>query len=438
MKIKSVQIKIWDELVGSVSMDSSRSIAFQYDSNFKKLNWELSPLKLPLVDTPFTFPDLQKNENIELDTFKGLPGLLADSLPDKYGNQLINRWLINEGRPRYSMNPIEVLSFIGNRGMGALEFEPSVLPQNNTDPISIDLEKLVTISRKQIHKPEQFPSYKSDIEELNLLFVISTSAGGARPKAIIAFNEKTAEIKSGASNTPIGFEQWLIKLDGVSDVQLGARVGYGRVEMAYYNMATHCGIEMMPSRLVEENGRAHFMTKRFDREGIDTKHHIQTLCGLAHLDFNNITNYSYEQLFKIMEQLNLNRSDFEQMYRRMIFNVLTRNCDDHTKNISFRLKRNGTWELAPAYDLCHAYRPGSEWVSHHALSINGKRIGISKQDILTAGRMLKIENGFEIIEDTARVVSKWKEYAEEVKVDPKLIVNINESLIEQQNLMNND
>ena len=436
MTDNSVKV-IWGELVGLASISPSGAISFEYDSDFKKLNWELAPLKLPthLAKTIFTFPSLHKNGNTELDTFKGLPGLLADSLPDKYGSQLINNWLANQGRSPDSMNPIEMLSFIGNRGMGALEFEPSILNQN-ANPTSIEIEKLVKVSHELIHKSEAsiIRSTSIDEKQFEQLIEISTSVGGARPKALIAYNEKTGEMKSGIANAPHGFDQWLIKLDSVSDIQLGASIGYGRVEMAYYNMAVSCGIEIMPSRLLEESGRAHFMTKRFDRDGSDTKHHIQTLCALTHFDFNRVTSYSYEQVFSIMKDLNISNHDIEQMFRRMVFNVMARNCDDHTKNFSFRLKKDGAWELAPAYDLCHAYRPGSEWVSHHALSINNKRIEITKEDLLAVGRLINIENAVEIIEGILRVVAKWKEYAEEVKVDPKLVVSINESLVEQMEL----
>jgi serine/threonine-protein kinase HipA len=249
---------------------------------------------------------------------------------------------------------------------------------------------------------------------------IGTSAGGARPKAVIAYNEKTGEVKSGQTNAPKGFEHWLIKLDGVSDVQLGSSKGYGRVEMAYYNMATACGINMMPSRLLEENGRAHFMTKRFDREGSDNKHHIQSFCALKHVDFNLVNNFSYEQLFQTMRELKLTYQDMEQMYRRMVFNVIARNCDDHTKNFAFRLKKDSAWELAPAYDICHAYRPGSEWVSQHALSINNKRKDITRNDLLTIGELIASKKAAVIIDEIKYTVSQWNTFAKAVDVDTKL------------------
>jgi len=257
---------------------------------------------------------------------------------------------------------------------------------------------------------------------------IGTSAGGARPKALIAYNEKTGEVKSGQTKAPKGFEHWLIKLDGVSDVQLGVSRGYGRVEMAYYNMATACGIKMMPSLLFEENGRAHFMTKRFDRDGGETKHHIQTFCALKHFDFNQVNSFSYEQLFQTMRELKLTYQDAEQMYRRMVFNVIARNCDDHTKNFSFILKKDAKWELAPAYDICHAYKPDNRWVSQHALSINGKRKNIIKNDLIAFGLSIKSKKSTSIIDEINDTVSQWKSFASNVGVERKLINEIGKTL----------
>jgi serine/threonine-protein kinase HipA len=258
---------------------------------------------------------------------------------------------------------------------------------------------------------------------------IGTSAGGARPKALIAWNEKTGEVKSGQTKAPKGFEHWLIKLDGVSDVQLGSSHGYGRVEMAYYNMAEACGIDMMPSRLLVENDRAHFMTKRFDREGAEVKHHIQTFCAMKHFDYNLVNSFSYEQLFQCMRELKLTYADAEQMFRRMVFNVIARNCDDHTKNFSFLLRQGGKWELAPAYDICHAYRPGSEWVSQHALSINGKRKDITKRDLLVIGESIRCKKASEIVDEINDTVNQWKRFADEAKVKPTLRDEIAKTLL---------
>jgi serine/threonine-protein kinase HipA len=426
-------VKIWGELAGAVAWDNSTGFAtFEYDARFRERGWDLSPLQMPMNSsrTIFSFPALRKQADPALDTFKGLPGLLADVLPDRYGHELINLWLAQQGRPADSMNPVEMLCFIGTRGMGALEFEPVTIEESKRS-FAVDIDRLVDIAAKMLSRKSAFVTNLKDGEEKAILEIIrtGTSAGGARPKAVIAYNEKSGVVKSGQTNAPAGFEHWLIKLDGVSDVQLGASSGYGRVEMAYYNMAIDCGIQMMPSRLLEENGRAHFMTKRFDREGGDTRHHVQTLCAIKHYDYNLVNSFSYEQLFQTMRELKLPYPDAEQMYRRMVFNVLARNCDDHTKNVSFRLKKGGKWELAPAYDLCHAYKPGHQWVSRHALSINGKRDGIGREDLLLIGKSIKNKKAADTLEEISRTISRWKYYADEVKVDPGLRDEIADTLL---------
>jgi serine/threonine-protein kinase HipA len=420
--LNAAYIKIWNEVAGAVLWDERIGCAaFEYDPNFKKLQWELSPLKMPLSDSTsiFSFPELRKDPRSGFDTFKGLPGLLADVLPDKYGNHLIDTWLASKGRS--GMNPVEMLCFIGTRGMGALEFEPLVFKEGKRS-FQIEIDELVTIAARLLADRNSFTTNtKKEKEEAVLdILKIGTSAGGARPKAVIAFNESTGEVRSGQTTAPKGFEHWLIKLDGVSNVQFGEGTGYGRVEMAYYLMALDCGIEMMPSRLLEENNRAHFMTKRFDREDGDVKHHIQTFCALKHFDFNEVLSFSYEQLFQTMRELKLTYPEAEQMFRRMVFNVMARNCDDHTKNFSFRLKKGGRWELAPAYDVCHAYKPHHQWVSQHALSINSKRTGIEKSDLMIVGKSIQCKHAASIIDEIEAVVFNWKKYAHQTGVPVKL------------------
>ena len=431
--MNAAYVKIWGELVGAVAWNETDGTAtFEYDSKFKNKSWDLSPLQMPLsnVNNRFNFPALRKKKDTTLDTFKGLPGLLADVLPDRYGNELINLWLAQQGRAIDSMNPVEMLCFIGTRGMGALEFEPTTLSESKRT-FSVEIDHLVSIAKKMLSRKEAFITNLKADEEKSIMEIlrIGTSAGGARPKAVIAYNEKTGVVKSGQTNAPKGFEHWLIKLDGVSDVQLGNSKGYGRVEMAYYNMAITCGIEMMPSKLLEENGRAHFMTKRFDREGGSTKHHIQSFCAMKHFDFNLVNSYSYEQLFQTMRELKLSYSDAEQLFRRMVFNVIARNCDDHTKNFAFRLQKDKNWELAPAYDICHAYQPKHQWVSQHALSINNKRSNITRDDLLLIGKSIRNKKAAETIDEISAIVSKWKSFADEVKVLPKLRDEIHRTLI---------
>ena len=417
-------VHVWGKLAGAVAWDDLTGIAsFEYNDAFKREGWDLSPLKMPIRSgiNIFSFPELRKKAHTEFDCFKGLPGLLADSLPDNYGNQLINKWLARRGRPQNSMNPVETLCFIGTRGMGALEFEPAT---SGSNPKSFDVEmnSLVEIARKMLNQREEFEAnlQEEDEQAIRNILRIGTSAGGARPKAVISYNEKTGKVKSGQTKAPKGFDHWLIKLDGVSDVQLGESFGYGRVEYAYSLMAKDCGIEMRPCKLFEENGRAHFMTKRFDREDADTKHHIQTFCAIKHFDYNEVRSFSYEQLFQTMRELRLTYPEAEQMYRRMVFNVLAKNCDDHTKNFSFRLKRGEKWELAPGYDLCHSYRPGSKWVSQHTLSINGKRTGITRGDLQVLAESVNIKKADQVMDEVQAVVNRWPEYAESVNVRPEL------------------
>jgi len=432
--ITTAFVKIWGKLVGAVAWDAKSQLgSFEYDPKFLDFGWDLAPLKMPIEAGAkiYSFPTLRPGRNSIYDTFKGLPGLLADMLPDKYGNQLIEVWLAQQGRAPDSMNPVEKLCFIGSRGMGALEFEPSQMKVRKT-AYKIEVSSLVEISQRMLQQREKFQTNLAKDEEKAMLDIlkIGTSAGGARPKAVIAYNSKTSEVRSGQANAPKGFEHWLIKLDGVSDAQFGKSTGYGRVEMAYYLMAIDCGIDMMESRLLEEHGRAHFMTKRYDREGGATRHHVQTWCGMNHFDFNEMASYSYEQLFQTMRALGLDYQEAEQMFTRMVFNVLARNCDDHTKNFSFRMIKDKEWTLTPAYDICHAYDPQSIWVSQHALSINGKRKNQTKEDFMKVAKSMNIKKAPAIIKDIYSKVQNWESYANQTGVDINIKKMIKESFIE--------
>ena len=416
--VTSAFVTIWGKRAGAVVWDELKEIAsFQYTKDFLKHSWNLAPLKMPLSEGTKVHQFLNLNNN---ETFNGLPGLLADALPDQYGHQLINAWLIKNGRPENSMNPVEQLCFIGERGMGALSFEPSKMPET-TKNFDLEVTSLVEIAAKVLNNRQAFHTKLKQNEQQAMqdLLKVGTSAGGARPKAIISYNKVTSEVQSGQAKAAKGFEQWLLKLDGVSDAQFGSSQGYGRIEMAYYQMAKACGINMMESRLLEENGRAHFMTKRFDRSPGNQKIHIQTFCALRHFDFNAVNSFSYEQLFETMRLLRLPYTQAEQLFRRMVFNVLARNCDDHTKNFAFSLKQNSQWELAPAYDICHAYRPDSLWVSQHALSINGKRKNHQREDLLAIAKSMNIKKANQIIDFTLEIVGQWEKYAKRCGVSPK-------------------
>lgn len=427
--ITTAYINIWNKRVGAIAWNENTGIAiFEYQPSFFENEWDLSPLKMPMDGAGkkiFSFSELR-----DIITFKGLPGLLADVLPDKYGNSLINVWLAQNGRPANSMNPVELLCFIGKRGMGALEFEPA-LPKANNEATKIELNSLIHIAQEILSGKQHFNTKLSANESkaLSDILKIGTSAGGARAKAVITFNPLTNEIRSGQADAPAGFSHWLLKFDGVVDQQMGTSSGYGRVEMAYYMMAQAAAIVMTECRLLEENNRAHFMTKRFDRASNNDKFHIQSFCAIMHYDFNEITAYSYEQLFETMRSMLLPYPDAEQLFRRMVFNVMAKNCDDHTKNFSFIMDKAGQWRLAPAFDICHAFRPGSTWVSQHSLSINGKRQNITRDDLLQVAKRMNIKKAATIINEVHAAVSKWDDFASQANVETVLREAIAKTLL---------
>ncbi len=415
--ITTAYINIWNKRVGAIAWNENTGIAtFEYQPSFFENEWDLSPLKMPVDGAAkkiFSFSELR-----DVITFKGLPGLLADVLPDKYGSSLINVWLAQNGRPANSMNPVELLCFIGKRGMGALEFEPA-LPKVNNEATKIELNSLIHIAQEILSGKQHFNTNLSANESkaLSDILKIGTSAGGARAKAVITFNPLTNEIRSGQAEAPHGFSHWLLKFDGVVDQQIGTSSGYGRVEMAYYLMAQSAAIEMTECRLLEENNRAHFMTKRFDRASDNVKFHVQSFCAIMHYDFNEIAAFSYEQLFETMRSMLLPYPDAEQLFRRMVFNVMAKNCDDHTKNFSFIMDKAGKWRLAPAFDICHAFRPGSTWVSQHSLSINGKRQNITRDDLLQVAKRMNIKKAVAIIDQVHAAVCKWNDFASQANVE---------------------
>jgi serine/threonine-protein kinase HipA len=422
--VVAAEIWIWDQLCGAILWDESKQLgSFEFDQKFLRSGLDISPIKMPLGggNQIYSFPELRSTRGAAFDTFKGLPGLLADMLPDKYGNQLINAWLVQNGRPADSLNPVEQLCFIGKRGVGALEIRPT-LREEIAKASTLEIESLVGIANKILNSREGFQANLTGEEQsaLSDILKIGTSAGGARAKAVIAFNPKTGEVKSGQVKAPKGFSYWIIKFDGVHDSQFGATMGYGRVEMAYYLMAKAAGIRMSECRLLEENGRAHFMTKRFDRMDNGQKIHMQSLCGIRHFDFNQVGFYSYEQVFETMRMLRLPYPEAEELFVRMVFNVLARNCDDHTKNFAFLMDQDGKWSLSPAYDICYAYRPGSIWVSSQSLMVNGKRENISDADFLEVARKMNIKKAEEKIAQVRSAVGRWVEFAEEVGVEPVL------------------
>lgn len=411
----SATIELYDTAIGAVTWDPERELGvFEYDPNFLGSEIEISPVMLPLGAGRFSFPNLPR------ETFKGLPGLLADSLPDKFGNLLIDQWLAHQGRRPESFDPVERLCYLGTRAMGALEFRPTLLP--DFSPETLHLEALVQLANDALASRESLHANLSQPPEaLAAILRVGTSAGGARAKAVIAWNPKTGEIRSGQVQTSQGFEPWLLKFDGVSanrDKEFNDPLGYGRIEYAYHLMARAAGITMSDCRLLEENGRAHFMTRRFDRGPSGEKFHMQSLCAMGHFDFNQAGAYSYEQAFQIARHLKLPQADLTELYRRALFNIMARNQDDHTKNIAFLMDRRGGWRLAPAYDLIYAYNPSGAWTHRHQMTLAGKRENFTVGDLLTAARSadLKPTRAKAIFTQVQTAIVSWQAHAESASV----------------------
>lgn len=400
--------------VGTFRWDEAFGVArFEYDTSFVSRGLEPSPLMMPVREgRVYSFADLGR------ETFKGLPGMLADSLPDTYGRALFDRWLALTGRT--SSNPIETLCFLGKRCMGALEFEPAI--DIAYDPNArFEIDSLVNVASDALAEKSSFGVNLNDDKKAAIAEILrlGTSAGGQRAKAIIAYNKATGEVRSGQVEAPSGFDYYLIKLDGVSATAGFRETGnYGRLEYSFYKLAKACGINMTECSLIEENGRAHFLTKRFDRTN-GKKVHMQTLCGIAHFDYRIHRAYSYEQAFNVMRALRLPYSAAQELFRRMVFNVVVRNQDDHTKNISFLMDEKGKWRLSPAYDMGYAYNPNGGWTATHQMSVNGKFDGITREDLLTFARQNNIKEALLIIDEICEAASHWTELAIECGVPRK-------------------
>ena len=419
--VNLANIKIWDNIVGYLLWrEETETATFEYAPEFKRLGLDLSPIEMPISQQRvFAF------SNISRETFLGLPGLFADSLPDAYGKALLDRWLASNGR--HFANPVERLCYQGKRSMGALEFEPAQNDYLETSS-NIEIDSLVATAREVLNQKEAFSTNMSDTKEALINIIkVGTSAGGQRAKAIIAYNDETKEVRSGQIEAPEGFEHWLLKLDGVTNSELGDPQHYGKIEYVYYLMAKEAGIEMSECRLLEENRRAHFMTKRFDRQK-NHKIHMQTLCGIAHYDYKMLRAYSYEQAFQVMRRLRLPYNQAEEMYRRMVFNVIARNQDDHTKNISFLMNRSGKWSLSPAYDVSWAYNPQGNWTSKHQMSINNKWDEITRADLIATATNMNIKRPELIIEQVIYSVNLWYKFAKEYDIPNDTIKQIGDTL----------
>lgn len=400
-----IEVRAWGEQVGAVAPGGPRdSYVFEYAEQWVDGGVELAPLRLPLTNDPQAFPGLNR------DTWYGLPPLLADSLPDKFGNQLINAWMARQGVDPTEITPLDRLAYTGTRAMGALTFhDPLDRPD---DPSAIAMADLVTAARAQLRGEVDDLDDEITLEALRQLIEVGSSAGGARAKAVVAYNPTTGQLRSGQMTAPDGFTQWLLKLDGVTDDgDLADSAGYGRIEQAYHLMALDAGLEMTECRLLEENGRAHFMTRRFDRTDDGARVHVLTLCAMAHMDFNQPNTHDYAQYLQVFHQLDLGPDALAQAFTRAAFNVAAVNRDDHTKNLAFQLREGGTWELTPAYDVCYAYRPSSKWVATHQMSVNGRFDNIARNDLLTMGDKFAVPSPGDLLDRVTEAVGRWMKFA---------------------------
>ncbi len=416
---------MWGRMIGAVLWDRERHIAaFEYTPEFQRSGIELSPVRMPLSDRVYRFPSLRDT------AFRGLPGLLADSLPDDFGNAIIDQWLIREGRDRAGFSPVERLCYIGQRGMGALEFRPA-MRHTAGGSTAIDIDALTELAQHVLDLRDGLKirlqgGHSDYARSLDEILRVGTSAGGARAKAVVAWNPKTNELRSGQVRAPAGFEHWILKFDGVRNREhgVGDPQSYGLIEYAYHLMARAAGIEMCDCRLLREHGRSHFMTRRFDRLAHGEKLHMQSLYAVAHLDNQLAGAHSYEQAFDVMHALRLPQRDFAEQFRRMTFNVLARNQDDHTKNIAYLMDKSGRWSLSPAFDVVYAWNPNGAWTASHQMSINGRRNGFERADLLAVAHQYRLRAADTIVDEVDDAVRRWPEFAAQAGVGDEVSAQI--------------
>ena len=425
---EAMRVRYHDQDVGAVSFDSDSGLStFEYSPSFLRSGLELSPLTMPLQRRLYRFPQLDAT------VFHGLPGLLADALPDDFGHAVLNAWVARQGRSPDSITPLQRLQYIGRRGMGALEFAPATRLRSLNATQELALHELVAIAQDILDQRQRFTvplprAGQSDHDAMLALLAVGTSAGGARPKAVLACNADFSIVRSGQTDAPAGYTHYLLKFDGVVDVERGRQTfgdpqGFGSMEYVYHRLASACGIGMMPCRLLDEGPRRHFLTQRFDRRG-NTKVHVQTLTGLAHVSYRQPGLYSYEEIFNVLRQLRAPPEDAEELFRRMVFNVIARNQDDHAKNFAFLFDAEHGWRLAPAYDLAYSYKPGSRWVGLHAMSLNGKRDDFQRADFHAfhqVSRLFSRSKVDAVIDRTQAVMANWRTLARSEEVPLPLI-----------------
>jgi serine/threonine-protein kinase HipA len=420
------EVRLWGRTIGAVSMEDGRdSATFAFTPAFIESGIQVAPLTLPLDSRIYTFPELPRG------TFHGLPGLLADSLPDRFGNALIDAWLATQGRTPESFSAVERLCYTGTRGMGALEYAPAIGPRSARSK-KIDIDALVKLASDVLtHHRNLAGRFTRETQDQALADIlrVGTSAGGARAKAVIAWNRQTNEVRSGQVPAGAGFTDWLLKFDGVAgnkDKELEDPRGYGAIEYAYALMAQAAGVTMTECRLLEEHGRRHFMTRRFDRLDDGAKLHMQSLAALAHFDYNQAGAYGYEQAFLTIRRLGLPRAAMEEQFRRMLFNVVARNQDDHVKNIAFLMNKAGEWTLAPAFDVTYSYNPSGQWTATHQMTINGKRDGFRRTDFRAAARSAGLKQGRAdgLLEEVTAAVGRWPELAAQARLADQMTEKI--------------
>jgi len=422
------EVRLWGRTIGAASIADGEAVAsFEYDAAFARSDIEISPITMPLSNQIYQFPSLSRQ------SFYGLPGLLADSLPDKFGNALIDVWLATQGRETSSLNAVERLCYTGARGMGALEFTPA-FGMKPAQSHKVEVAHLAALASDILtHRQSLQTSFSDETKGLTEILQVGTSAGGARAKAVIAWNANTNEVRSGQVSANKGFEYWLLKFDGVrgnKDKELEDPQGYGAIEYAYALMAKACGITMSECRLFEEHGRRHFMTKRFDRLVGGEKLHMQSLAALAHFDFNMAGAYSYEQAFQVIRKLKLPMLAIEEQFRRMVFNIVARNQDDHVKNIAFLMDKSGQWQLSPAFDITYSFNPNGDWTSTHQMSLNGKRDGFNLDDFKACAKLATMKRGRAktIIKEVQDVVAFWPTFADAAAVPMTTQMQIQKTL----------
>ena len=434
MVMEVINVNYKQHEVGAVSFDTDTGLgAFEYYPSFIKQGVELAPIKMPLAKRIYSFPEL------DFDTFKGLPGLIADSLPDDFGNAVLNAWVASKGQEPSHITPLQRLQYTGKRGMGALEYAPATRLKSLNASHQVEIESLLSIAQEVLDNRADFSVElnkhgQQDREAMMSLLSVGMSAGGARPKAVLAFNDNLTQVRSGQADVPKGFTHYLMKFDGISEHHksketFGDPLGYGAMEFVYHLMAKACDIDMMPCKLLNEGNRRHFITQRFDRAG-NKKIHVQTLNGMAHVNYKKPGSFSYGELLGIARQIRLSAPEAEQLFKRMIFNIVARNHDDHSKNFAFIL-HGDKWALAPAYDLAYSYKPGSAWVNSHWMSLNGKRDNFSRQDFYSLEKLSPLftrEHINHLIDETIDHVSRWRELATEHNVPASLIDEIESNL----------